>query len=205
MFGLEAVPVSFSCGPLPQKLRHPTCAAQWPALAKSTRHVTTKTCCPCNPAHCRLLRGRRPSQDEAPVLAAVAAGRRNWRAAAHALYGAPGAGNALINNEPGPGVVLYLLPMGAGQGKGGSSHGWGTPTRSFWCCHGSSVESFAKLADSIYFHRRGAGLAMYHPSWKVLHSPPSSFLGALNCQKPHVLGVISCGVSCARSACTKPF
>jgi len=51
------------------------------------------------------------------------------------------------------GVVLYLLPMGAGQSKGQSSHGWGTPLHSFWCCYGSSVESFAKLQDSIYFYR----------------------------------------------------
>ena len=50
------------------------------------------------------------------------------------------------------GVVLYLLPMGAGQSKGQSSHGWGTPLHSFWCCYGSSVESFAKLQDSIYFY-----------------------------------------------------
>ena len=23
---------------------------------------------------------------------------------------------------------------------------------SFWCCYGTAIESFAKLADSIYFH-----------------------------------------------------
>lgn len=51
------------------------------------------------------------------------------------------------------GVLLYLLPLGAGQSKGGSSHGWGTPLHSFWCCYGSSVESFSKLSDSIYFFR----------------------------------------------------
>lgn len=51
------------------------------------------------------------------------------------------------------GVLLYLLPLGAGQGKGDSTHGWGTPLHSFWCCYGSSVESFAKLVDSIYFYR----------------------------------------------------
>lgn len=51
------------------------------------------------------------------------------------------------------GQLLYLMPLGAGQGKGGSTHGWGTPLHSFWCCYGSSVESFAKLVDSIYFYR----------------------------------------------------
>lgn len=109
----------------------------------------------------RWLLCRMPSRDAAPVLAAVDAGHRNWRAAAHALYDAAAAGDD--DNSPGPGVVLYLLPMGAGQGKGGSSHGWGTPMHSFWCCHGSSVESFAKLADSIFFHRRGAVSACFVP------------------------------------------
>ena len=51
------------------------------------------------------------------------------------------------------GVLLYLLPMGTGNVKGDDVHGWGTPLHSFWCCYGSSVESFAKLVDSIYFYR----------------------------------------------------
>lgn len=45
------------------------------------------------------------------------------------------------------------MPMGAGQTKGASSHGWGTPLHSFWCCYGSAVESFSKVADSIFFYR----------------------------------------------------
>lgn len=51
------------------------------------------------------------------------------------------------------GVKLYHLPMGAGQTKGDALHGWGSAHDAFWCCYGSSVESFAKLADSIYFFR----------------------------------------------------
>ena len=54
------------------------------------------------------------------------------------------------------GVKLYHLPMGAGQTKGDALHGWGSAHDAFWCCYGSSVESFAKLADSIYFFRWGA-------------------------------------------------
>lgn len=79
----------------------------------------------------------------------------NWRQAAFAQFRGPGAGQLQEEpeNAPGPGVVLYLLPIGAGQSKGQSSHGWGTPLHSFWCCYGSSVESFAKLQDSIYFYR----------------------------------------------------
>ncbi|DBA96514.1 hypothetical protein WJX77_003023 [Trebouxia sp. C0004] len=79
----------------------------------------------------------------------------NWRQAAFAQFTGLGAGQLQEEpeNAPGPGVVLYLLPLGAGQSKGQSSHGWGTPLHSFWCCYGSSVESFAKLQDSIYFYR----------------------------------------------------
>ncbi|KXZ56391.1 hypothetical protein GPECTOR_1g347 [Gonium pectorale] len=51
----------------------------------------------------------------------------------------------------GPGVFLYLLPMGTGQSKSDNIHHWGFPFHSFWCCYGTVVESYAKLADSIYF------------------------------------------------------
>ncbi|GAX76447.1 hypothetical protein CEUSTIGMA_g3892.t1 [Chlamydomonas eustigma] len=51
-----------------------------------------------------------------------------------------------------PGVFLYLLPMGSGQSKGDNYHHWGYPMHSFWCCYGTAIESFAKLADSIFFY-----------------------------------------------------
>ncbi len=57
------------------------------------------------------------------------------------------------SNAPGPGVIVYLTPQGTANAKGDNSHGWGTPFGSFWCCYGSTVESYAKLADSIYFYR----------------------------------------------------
>ena len=53
----------------------------------------------------------------------------------------------------GPGVLIYLLPLGGPQTKGHSSHQWGDPLHAFWCCYGSGVESMAKLADSIFFWR----------------------------------------------------
>ncbi|KAK2076024.1 hypothetical protein QBZ16_001360 [Prototheca wickerhamii] len=61
------------------------------------------------------------------------------RASASAANGAP--------NDPGP---------VAGEWKGEHNHswtGWGDPFNTFWCCYGSGVESFSKLADSIYFQR----------------------------------------------------
>ncbi|KAG2492013.1 hypothetical protein HYH03_009742 [Edaphochlamys debaryana] len=54
-------------------------------------------------------------------------------------------------NDPGPGVFLYLLPLGSGQSKGDNGHHWGYPLNSFWCCYGTAVESYTKLSDSIFF------------------------------------------------------
>ena len=51
----------------------------------------------------------------------------------------------------GPGQFIYYQPLGAGVARGDSFFSWGTPFLSFWCCYGSSVESFSKVADSIYF------------------------------------------------------
>lgn len=50
------------------------------------------------------------------------------------VQGPPPGSNA--TNKPGPGVFLYLLPMGTGQSKGDNSHHWGFPEHSFWCCYG---------------------------------------------------------------------
>ncbi|KAG2455134.1 hypothetical protein HYH02_000953 [Chlamydomonas schloesseri] len=55
------------------------------------------------------------------------------------------------SDAPGPGVYLYLLPMGHGNSKSDNLHHWGFPFHSFWCCYGTVIESYAKLADSIYF------------------------------------------------------
>ena len=51
-------------------------------------------------------------------------------------------------------MIIYLLPLGAGNTKDDNWHHWSTPLNSFWCCSGSIAESFGKLMDSIYFHRQ---------------------------------------------------
>jgi len=61
-----------------------------------------------------------------------------------------------IQKQNTPGVMLYLLPLGVGVTKGNSTRSWGTPFNSFWCCYGTGIESFSKLADSIYFQGKGA-------------------------------------------------
>ncbi|PNW84899.1 hypothetical protein CHLRE_03g163150v5 [Chlamydomonas reinhardtii] len=55
------------------------------------------------------------------------------------------------SDAAGPGVYLYLLPMGHGNSKSDNLHHWGFPFHSFWCCYGTIIESYAKLADSIFF------------------------------------------------------
>ena len=58
-----------------------------------------------------------------------------------------------IQDTSRPGVMIYLMPLGVGVTKGNSSRSWGSPLNSFWCCYGTAVESFAKLADSIFFRQ----------------------------------------------------
>lgn len=49
--------------------------------------------------------------------------------------------------NPVNGLTMYYVPLAAGYWKVFAS-----PRESFWCCTGTGVESFSKLADSIYFH-----------------------------------------------------
>ncbi|KAK1356105.1 AbfB domain-containing protein [Heracleum sosnowskyi] len=60
-----------------------------------------------------------------------------------------------------PGVMIYMLPLGHGQSKAISQHGWGTVNDSFWCCYGTGIESFSKLGDSIYFEQEGEVPGIY--------------------------------------------
>jgi DUF1680 family protein len=80
---------------------------------------------------------------------------------------------ALLNGvigtmNPADGMTMYYVPMASGYWKMFS-----LPRRSFWCCTGSGVESFSKLADSIYFHDdRGIYVNLFAPSeveWPEKH------------------------------------
>lgn len=56
--------------------------------------------------------------------------------------------NAILSSQnPETGMTTYFQPMASGFFKVYSS-----PYDHFWCCTGSGMESFTKLADSIYFH-----------------------------------------------------
>ena len=55
--------------------------------------------------------------------------------------------NGILGTQnPEDGMTMYYVPLAAGYWKTFAS-----PLDSFWCCTGTGVESFAKLADSIYF------------------------------------------------------
>ena len=52
--------------------------------------------------------------------------------------------------NPENGMTMYFLPLASGYWKLFSR-----PVDSFWCCTGTGMESFSKLADSIYFQDEG--------------------------------------------------
>jgi uncharacterized protein len=58
------------------------------------------------------------------------------------------------------GMIAYFLPLAPGAQKN-----WGTPTETFWCCHGTLVQAHTQHWDNIYF-ATGEGLAVcqYIPS-----------------------------------------
>ena len=62
--------------------------------------------------------------------------------------------------NPKDGQTMYYVPLASGYWKMFS-----LPRNSFWCCTGTGLESFAKLADSIYFHDdRGLWVNLFVPS-----------------------------------------
>jgi DUF1680 family protein len=59
--------------------------------------------------------------------------------------------NSIVGTmNPEDGMTMYFVPLASGYWKM-----FGTPRNSFWCCTGTGIESFSKLADSIYFHNAG--------------------------------------------------
>src|SRR5215831_2789194 len=52
----------------------------------------------------------------------------------------------LGTQNPGDGTLMYYYPLASGYWKF-----YGEPLGAFWCCTGTGVEEFSKLADSIYF------------------------------------------------------
>ena len=56
--------------------------------------------------------------------------------------------NCRLGTQNAQGLKQYFFPLASGYWRA-----YNSPEESFWCCTGSGVEEFAKLTDTIYFHR----------------------------------------------------
>lgn len=76
----------------------------------------------------------------------------------------------LAQQHPDTGMVAYWLPLCAGGVKK-----WGTPTETFWCCHGTLVQANASHHFGIYYEDAdGLAVCQYIPSeltWRRGDSP----------------------------------
>ena len=64
----------------------------------------------------------------------------------------------LAQQHPGTGMVAYFMSLRAGASKT-EGRGWGTPTESFWCCHGTLVQAHT-MHNSAVFYECDDGLAL---------------------------------------------
>src|SRR3569833_251479 len=58
--------------------------------------------------------------------------------------------NCRLGTQDAQGLKQYFFPLAAGYWRA-----YNSPDESFWCCTGTGAEEFAKLTDTIYFHRGG--------------------------------------------------
>ncbi|WP_077623298.1 beta-L-arabinofuranosidase domain-containing protein [Sediminibacillus massiliensis] len=66
----------------------------------------------------------------------------------------------LAQQNPSDGMITYFLPLHAGAKKK-----WGTPTKHFWCCHGSLVQAHTIYANLTYYQNdHGVIVSQYIPS-----------------------------------------
>ena len=68
--------------------------------------------------------------------------------------------NGVLGTQRGtePGAMLYFMPLGSGVSKRKPQSwrhtGWSTPFGDFWCCQGTGIEAFARLAEHIFMEHR---------------------------------------------------
>lgn len=81
----------------------------------------------------------------------------------------------LAQQNPDTGMVAYFLPLRAGAVKR-----WGTPTQTFWCCHGSLVQAHTQYAGAVWFENDdGLTVSQYIPSeldWTYRDTPVRAVL-----------------------------
>lgn len=74
----------------------------------------------------------------------------------------------LASQNPNTGMMQYFQPMGAGYNKV-----YNRPYEDFWCCTGTGIESFSKLADTFYIKEKNFLLINLYFS-NVLELPESN-------------------------------
>ena len=91
-------------------------------------------------------------------------GAASERVLRHAAYLERTLYNAVLGTQRGtlPGQMLYMFPLGSGVSKAGipeapQGHHWSDEEHHFWCCQGSGIEAFARLADHIFWRRDASG------------------------------------------------
>lgn len=123
-----------SSGPRPDGLEKSTGGEHWPRAGVLAGTLTPKICESCVTHNMRRL---------------TAALFRHEPAARYAAF----LERTLLNSvlcmqHPGyPGGYIYGHPLGSGSRKE-----FGHADDTFWCCYGTSIEAFARLAETVYFH-----------------------------------------------------
>lgn len=56
--------------------------------------------------------------------------------------------NCRLGTQQSQGLKQYFFPLAAGYWRA-----YNSPDESFWCCTGTGAEEFAKLTDTLFFHR----------------------------------------------------
>ena len=64
--------------------------------------------------------------------------------------------NGVLGTQRGdePGAMLYFYPLGSRVSKAAPQAwrhaGWSTPYGDWWCCMGTGVEAFARIAELVF-------------------------------------------------------
>jgi hypothetical protein len=99
--------------------------------------------------------------------------------------------NCRLGTQNADGLKQYFFPLAAGYWRA-----YNSAEESFWCCTGSGAEEFAKLTDTIYFHR-GAEIYVNQFIASTLHWKEEGVSIQQNTNFPVEQGT-SLKVSCAK-------
>jgi hypothetical protein len=99
--------------------------------------------------------------------------------------------NCRLGTQNADGLKQYFFPLAAGYWRA-----YNSAEESFWCCTGTGAEEFAKLTDTIYFHR-GAEIYVNQFIASTLHWKEEEFSIQQSTSFPVEQGT-SLKISCAK-------